>query len=41
MGIILSAGDDVAGAVNILCWVNEDDGVAAGGYYIHRSPTPN
>jgi hypothetical protein len=36
---ILSPGDDVAGAVNILCWVNGDEGmrrmcVGAGGYCI-------
>jgi hypothetical protein len=24
---ILSTGSDVAGAVNVLCWVDEDDGL--------------
>jgi hypothetical protein len=27
---ILSTGDDIAGAVNVLCWVNEDEGLDVG-----------
>jgi len=45
---ILSPGDDVAGTVTILCWVDEDEGMrricvcsGADGYCIHPSPTPN